>query len=128
MAVGDKLEVVQYQGEVYQAVESDGSCAGCAESGFGGCGVFEAKCSCTDRADGKQAIWIKLEKEQPVVKSDTIKEIRAKTQVLQKEIYKLVEAFETDTGMVVHGVDLVHAQVIGETSTTYSIDLDVRLN
>jgi hypothetical protein len=127
MSVGDKLEVVQFQGEEYQAVESDGFCVGCVALGTA-CGVFEAKCNCTDRVDGKQAIWIKLIKEQTVVEFDTIKEIRAKTQALQKEIYKLVEAYETDTGMVVHGVDLVHTQVIGETSTTYSIDLDVRLN
>jgi hypothetical protein len=127
MAVGDKLEVVQFQGETYQATESDGLCRGCAWCGTA-CAAFVDEYNCTTRADGNEVIWVKLEKEQPVVKFDTIKEIRAKTQALQKEIYKLVEAYETDTGMVVQGVDLVHAQVIGESSTTYSIDLDVRLN
>jgi hypothetical protein len=127
MAVGDKLEVVQFQGEAYQAVESDGFCRGCARRGTA-CAAFVAEYNCTARPDGKEVIWVKFIKEQPVVKFDAIKEIRAKTQALQEEIYKLVEAYETATGMVVHGVDLVHTQVIGETSTTYSIDLDVRLN
>jgi hypothetical protein len=77
MAVGDRLEVVQYQGEAYQAVEADGFYMGC-ESEVCLCGSSSNKCCSTARADGKDVIWVKLEKEQPVVEFDTIKEIRAK--------------------------------------------------
>lgn len=117
-----------YLNSSFQAVESTGTCTGCFFiSATNPCNI-DTPCESHRREDGKDVIWIKVEKEEPVVKSSTIKDIRTKVHTLQGEIHKLVEAFETDTGMVVHGIDLVHAQVIGEASTTYSIDLDVRLN
>ena len=112
----------------FQAVESTGTCAGCFFRGSDNPCNIDTPCESHRREDGKEVIWVKLEKEQPISKHDAIKEIRAKTLTLQDEIYKLIEAFETDTGMVVRGMDLAHSQLIGESTTTYHVELDVRLN
>ena len=131
MAVGDKLEVVQYLGETYQAVEADGLCNGCESHSTGAvllCGGLSTKCHSTSRADRKDVIWVKLQKKESPLKSNTIWDIRNKAKILEEEIYRLVKVFEDATSASVAGINLAHYQEIGEGCTTYQIEIDVRLN
>lgn len=121
------LKVTASDGTELKAVLCQ-NCAGCYLSGKDDCGNSKYECRSDFRLDNSNIIWARVEKEQPISKHDPIKEIRAKTATLQNEIYKLVEAFEADTGMVVRGVDLAHVQQVGGNSETYHIELDVRLN
>lgn len=138
MAVGDKLETVEIDGNIFQAVEvesSGNSCNGCTAL-FGGQNNLCSNlphCTPMHREDNKEVIWVKLEKEEsppqaPTQKGVTILEVRESTRELRKKIYELVREFETTTQMLVQGISLNHTPVIAGASCTYDVELDVRLN
>lgn len=124
MAVGDKLEAVEIDGNVFQAVEvesSGNSCNGCAAKG----GQHDLcsnlpHCSHNTRDDEKEVIWIKLVKEEaPEPKGVTILEVRAALLELESKISTLIDEFEVKTDTLVTGVNLTNWD---------SVAIDVRLN
>lgn len=121
------LKVTASDGTKLKAVLCQ-NCTGCYLSGKDDCGNSKYECRSDFRLDNSDIIWARVEKEQPASKQDAIKEIRAKTVTLQKEIYNLIKTFEADTSMVVHGVNLLHDQPVAAARTTFGVELDVRLN
>jgi hypothetical protein len=127
--IGDKLEIIEVQGEKFQALESNGTCTGCVHEYN-----FElphcsdnAPCQHIRRTDGKEVIWVKVQHGKDP-KECTIREAKLKIKVLQQKIQDLIEEFEAETATRVDKVNLSYYQQIGSNSGTSGVEISAVLD
>jgi hypothetical protein len=127
--IGDKLEIIEVQGEKFQALESNGTCTGCVHEDnweLPHCST-RTPCQHNRRADGKEVIWVKVQHGKDL-KDCTIREAKLKIKVLQQKIQDLIQEFEDETATRVDKVNLSHYQQIGSSSGAYSVEVSVVLD
>lgn len=77
------------------------------------------ECSGSSRQDGRGIIWIKSEAEM------SIKTAQQKKKTLEKELMKLVNTFEEETGLRVKDIHNSCSYEVGGTAHTYHLEVDV---
>ena len=127
--IGDKLEVIEFQGEKFQAVESNGTCEGCTWQDVVAVPLCQDIAPCREEvwAGSNEVIWLKLQHGKDP-KACTIQEAKQKIKVLQQKIQDLIQEFEAETATRVDKVDLSYYQQIGSSSGTYSVEISAVLN
>lgn len=127
--LGDKLEIIEVQGEKFQALESNGTCTGCVHEydwKLPHCTDI-APCQSERRADSKEVIWVKVQHGKDP-KDCTIQEAKQKIKILQQKIQDLIQEFEAETATRVDKVDLSYYRQTGSSSGTYSVEVSAVLD
>jgi hypothetical protein len=126
--IGDKLEIIEVQGEKFQALESNGACTGCAfENSCSPKIQLDDPCAADFRQDNTEVIWVKVQHGKDP-KDCTTQEAKQKIKVLQQKIQELIQEFEAETATRIDKVNLRHYQQIGSSSGTYSVEVSAVLD